>query len=105
MAMGQLGGSISHAVLVTVGWRAFGSLTATWRLTSQFYPSLIHCPGLADIHLRIQPEFLSRSLSVSQRRWGVILCLIGLLALMQWQRSSMMCTGPDIDFGGVALRW
>ena len=36
---------LAAAVLVTVGWRAFWFAYSDVETTSQFYPSLIHCPG------------------------------------------------------------
>ena len=77
---------LAAAVLVTVGWRAFWFAYSDVETYLSILPVLDSLPGvLLTFILGFSLNFLSRSLSVSQRRWGVILCLIGLLALMQWQ--------------------
>ena len=77
---------LAAAVLITVGWRAFWFAYSDVETYLSILPVLDSLPGvLLTFSLGFSLNFLTRSLSVSQRRWGVILCLIGLLALMQWQ--------------------
>ena len=84
--MGQLGGSLGCCSACHGGWRAFWFAYSDVETYLSILPVLDSLPGvLLTFILGFSLNFLSRSLSVSQRRWGVILCLIGLLALMQWQ--------------------
>lgn len=74
------------AVMITLGWRVVWFLSADTDNYLRILPILDSLPGvLLTFMLGFSMNFLPGQLSVLQRRWGVVVSLIALLMLMQWQ--------------------
>ena len=79
-------GLLVGAVMITLGWRAAWFLSADTENYLKILPILDSLPGvLLTFMLGFSINFLPGQLSVLQRRWGVVVSLIALLMLMQWQ--------------------
>ena len=74
------------AVMITLGWRAGWFLSTDTDNYLAILPILDSLPGvLLTFMLGFSMNFLPSQLSVSQRRWGVLVSSSVLLMLMQWQ--------------------
>ena len=77
---------LAGAALITVGWRAGWFFAANTDNYVTILPILDSLPGvLLTFILGFSLNFLPGRLSIAQRRRGVAISLIALLALMQWQ--------------------
>ncbi|MCH1611564.1 MAG: acyltransferase [Luminiphilus sp.] len=74
------------ALMITLGWRAAWFLSTDTENYLKILPILDSLPGvLLTFMLGFSMNFLPGQLSILQRRWGVVISLITLLMLMQWQ--------------------
>ena len=74
------------ALMITLGWRAAWFLSTDTDNYLKILPILDSLPGvLLTFMLGFSMNFLPGQLSILQRRWGVVISLITLLMLMQWQ--------------------
>jgi len=74
------------AVMITLGWRVAWFLSADTDNYLKILPILDSLPGvLLTFMLGFSMNFLPGQLSFLQRRRGVVVSLIALLMLMQWQ--------------------
>ena len=79
-------GLLVGAVMITLGWRAGWFLSADTDNYLKILPILDSLPGvLLTFMLGFSMNFLPGQLSFLQRRRGVVVSLIALLMLMQWQ--------------------
>ena len=77
---------LAAAVMITLGWRAAWFLSTDTDNYLAILPILDSLPGvLLTFMLGFSMNFLPSRLSVSQRRWGLLISFSLLLMLMQWQ--------------------